>query len=721
MTGQNTAATGIAATGITAAPNGGAIDVDAWRRRIRADAFGRYHYEMGIAIVGEGNLPAAIQHLQTAIDTDPTLVDAYYHLGRVLRSQGRTAEADALQARARAQDPGFPAGTLVRMALRTLDRNAEGDGTEQAVELAAQALAHDPTHREAPWIAALIQARQGRFEAAATLRAADTAPRTTGRDEAADLAWRFYRLAETGREAGRIADAGTAVACALVLDPDLPQALGLSAILLHEAGQPAAAEPLIRRAVALQPGLPWLHAHLGSTLLTLGRGEEAVAELRLAAADLSDNFWVLGQLGEALNSTAAYGEAVTALRTSIRLKPGVPWVLGQLGIALVNTGARDEAIAVLRASLDTQPGVPWVLGQLGGALYGAGRINEAAEALESALRHDPANAWTLAMLGETRIAQTRFDDAITLFRQSLDHDPSVGWVHSRLGEVLFKAGRLEEAEDALTMTSERFPSLDVDGMMGLVLLGLGKGDEAVQTFRRALARAQHPWLRDGLVTALVMSGETTAAVDAFTAGWGTGMDPLTIVARLLTWPPKTGLVPALTALRAAVPGAVWPAVLVGLAQIADGNADAAVALLGDVAGDGTAQTADPVWTGTASIVQGIARMVAGDATGGLAAMDRGLALAGTAGARWRTYRGLALHALDRLAEAEAEHQATLATVPDDTAARLSLALTLEARGRGDEGRILLRMTEGQNPGRVQALCRLLPPWAAPLLARLRGE
>lgn len=716
MTGQNTAATGTAP-----APNGGAIDVDAWRRRIRADAFGRYHYEMGIAILAEGNLPAAIQHLQTAIDTDPTLVDAYYHLGRIGQSQGQTAEAEALYARARAQDPGFPAGTLVRMALRTLDRNAEGDGADQAVELAQQALAHDPTHREAPWIQALVQARQGRLAAAAALRAADGAPRTTGRDEAADLAWRFYRLAETWREAGgESADVGEAVSCALVLDPDLPQALGLSAALLHESGQAAAAEPLLRRAVSLQPGLPWLHAHLGSTLNALGRGAEAVAELRLAAADLSDNFWVLGQLGEALNLVRAYGEAVAALRTAVRLKPGVPWVLGQLGIALANTNAHDEAIAVLRAALEIEPDVPWMLGQLGAALYGAGRVEEAVPALESALRHAPANAWLLAMLGEIRVAQTRFDDAAALFRQALDHDPSIGWVHARLGDTLFKAGRLEEAQAVLATTSERFPDQAVDGVMGLVLLTVGKGDEAAQAFRRALDRAPLPWLHEGLVTALLMTGRTAVAADAFAAGWAAGMDPLTAAARLLTWPPPAGLAAALTTLRTATPGAVWPVVLMGLAQVADGNANGAAALLNGVAGESLPQT-DPVWTGTASIVLGMARTVAGDPAGGLEALDRGLSLAGAAGTRWRTYRGLTLHALGRLPEAEAEHRATLALIPEDSAARLALALTLDAQGRTAEGRNILRLAEGQNPGRVRALCRLLPAWAGPALDRLRRE
>lgn len=686
MTGQNTAATGTAATGSAAAPNGGAIDVDAWRRRIRADAFGRYHYEMGIAIVGEGNLPAAIQHLQTAIDTDPTLVDAYYHLGRVLRSQGRTAEADALQARARAQDPGFPAGTLVRMALRTLDRNAEGDGAEQAVDLAGQALAHDPAHREAPWIAALIQARQGRFDAAAALRAADTAPRTTGRDEAADLAWRFYRLAETGREAGRTADAGAAVACALVLDADLPQALGLSAILRHEAGQPAAAEPLLRRAVALQPGLPWLHAHLGSTLLTLGREGEALAELRLAAADMS----------------------------------GDAWVMGQLGIALLGTGAYDEAAATLRASLTIKPGVPWVMGHLAKTLFKAGHVNEASAILEQTLRHDPASGWIVSMLADIRAVQTRFGEAAALYRRALCCDPAMGWSMFQLGMALFKAGRVEEARSVLTATGKRFPEEAVDSVLGLVLLTLGKGDEAAQTFRRALNRTPLPALHEGMVTALLMTGQTALAVDAFAAGWAAGMDPLAATARLLIWPPHAGVVPALTALRAAVPGAAWPTVLTGLALIAEGDTAGATALLNDLAGDGTAQ-ADPVWGGTASIVLGIARTVAGDAAGGLADLDRGLALAGAAGARWRTYRGLALHSLGRLPEAETEHRATLAVIPDDSAAYLSLAMTLDAQGRIDEGRSILLLAMGQNPGRVRALSRLLPPWAGPVLERLRGK
>lgn len=672
MTGQNTAA-----TGTLPAHDGGAIDVDAWRRRIRADAFGRYHYEMGIAIQAEGNLPAAVQHLQTAIDTDPTLVDSYFHLGQIHQSQGRTAEAEALYARARAQDPGFPAGTLVRLALRALDRNGEGDGEQQALDLAQQALTHDPTQREAPWIGALVQARRGRLDAAAALRAGGQGG--SGGEEAADLAWRFYRLAEVWREAGRpAADTAEAAACALALDPDLPQALGLSAVLLEEAGQPAAAEPLLRRAVALQPGLPWLRAYLGSTLISLSRAEEAVAELRTAATELPDNFWVHGRLGIALFHARSFGDAAAALRTSLGLRGEVPWVLGYLGAALRELGQTAESAAVL----------------------------------ERALRHEPASPWLLALLAETRAAEARFDEAAALYRQALDRDPSMGWVKPHLGNVLFKAGRMDEAAAALADAAAHTPEPSTLGMLGLAHLALRRGDDAARTFRQALDIQPAPWLHEGLAAALLMAGHTQDAAGAFAAGWAAGMDPMAAFARLWLSLPADGLPDGLTALQSAVPDASWPSVLLGLTRLAAGDTAAAVTVLKTAAETG----AEPAWTGRASVFLGLAQTVAGEAAAGLASVERGIA---AAGAGYRTYRGVPLQALGRLNEAEAEHRATLAAIPGDTAAGLHLALTLDALGRTDEGRTLLRQAESLHPGRVRAQIRLLPSWAGPVLDRLR--
>lgn len=815
MIGQDTSA-------IDGSKTGANIDVEAWRRRIRADAFGRYHYEMGIAIRVEGNLPVAIQHLRTAIDTDPTLVDAYYQLGRIHESQGQPAEAQALYARARAQDPGFPAATLVRLALKALDRDTEGE--DEALALARQALTHDPAQPDAPWVEALILARRDRMGEAATLWMG-----TGGGGEAAvDLAWRFYRLAVTLREAGRDADAGTVIDRALALDPDLPQALGFSGMLLVEAGQAVEAEARLRRAVEIQPGIAWLHAHLGNALLTLGRPQDAVAELRTAAADMGDDAWVLGQLGSALARTGGFDEAVATLQKSLSRKADVPWVLGHLGLALRGLSRTGEAAAVLeravrhdpenpwllallgetrasesrfgeavvlyrqaldrdrqspsrkldvpwvlghlglalrelgrigeataeleravehapenpwllallgearasesrfdeavalyrqalergRQSPDGKLDVPWVLGHLGLALRGLGRNGEAVAALERAVGYAPGNPWLLALLGEARATDARFDEAASLFRQALDRDPDAGWIMARLGDVLFKAGRLDEAETALAAAA-RFPDVDVQGMLGLVLLAQHRGDAAAQAFRRALDR--HPsmtWLHEGLAAALLMAGRTADAGDAFTAGWAAGMDPVTAFARLWLSLTPTDLIAGMTALAGALPGAGWPLRLLGLARLADGDAGAAVSALTEGA------ERDPT-AGGARVLLGLALTAAGDAAAGLASIDRGLALG--AGDSRRTYRGLALQSLNRLEEAEVEHRATLAAVPEDTAGRLHLALTLHALKREDEGRALLRQVSGQFPGRTRVLMRLLPSWAGPMLASLQQE
>ncbi len=654
------------------------IDVEAWRQRIRADAFGRYHYEMGIAIRAEGNLPAAVQHLQTAIDTDPTLVDACYALGQIHESQGRPAEAESLYTRARAHDPGFPAATLIRLALRTLDHPGEGEGEEDALALVAQAQNHEPAQPIALGIKALILARHGRLDEAQTLWSGIDLSRNGDGEAAAGLAWRFYRLAENMKAGGHKDDARFLADCALMLDPDLPQALGLSGLLLLEDGRAEEAEAALRRAVTVQPGTPWLRALLGHILATRGIYGEAVEFLRSAASE-------------------SFGNDA--------------WVFGQLGMALAMTGPHEEAVSMLQKSLNLKPGAVDILGYLGHSLLALGRTGEAAAVLESTLRHSPGDGWLLRLLASTRQREGRFGDAAALYRQALEHIPDSGETLLELGNTLFMAGRLEEAEETLTETGRRFPDLDSQGPLGLVLLARHRGSDAAQAFRRALDRhPAQPWLHEGLAAALLMAGDTAAAADAFAAGWAVGMEPVTTFARLWLSMTPAEVTEGLSALAAAQP-AGWPLQLLGLAHLAGGNAAAAVEALSE-------STARSPADANGWVLLGLARIIAGDAAAGLAAIDQGLER--DPAPRHRTYRGLALQALNRLDEADAEHSATLEAIPGHTAGRLHRALTLHAQGKTDEARALLRLAMGEFPGRVRVQRRLLPPWAAPVLEGLEA-
>lgn len=128
------------------------IDFDAWRRRIRANTFGNYHYEMGVALEREGGWSAAIASYGRAIDIDPSLAAARLRLVNALTHAGDTARAQKVEAEARAYDPAFRERATYRLAKEL----AEGGQLEAATATLAavdQEARVPPHERGEAWLA----------------------------------------------------------------------------------------------------------------------------------------------------------------------------------------------------------------------------------------------------------------------------------------------------------------------------------------------------------------------------------------------------------------------------------------------------------------------------------------------------------------------------------------------------------------------------------------
>lgn len=96
--------------------------VDAWRRRIREDAFSNYHLEMGLALERTGDVDAALSAYKQAVQARPDIVEAIYLEEKLTRRLGRFPEADALVRQARAIDPDFMGTAPFQLALTSMER-----------------------------------------------------------------------------------------------------------------------------------------------------------------------------------------------------------------------------------------------------------------------------------------------------------------------------------------------------------------------------------------------------------------------------------------------------------------------------------------------------------------------------------------------------------------------------------------------------------------------
>lgn len=114
--------------------------IEEWRRRIREDVSGNYHYHMGIAIEGEGNIPAALAAYQRAIEGNPRLAIAHHRLVDLAKRIGRGDLEEQFHRQAQAVNPGYVADALVTMADERLDRAMLDEG----IAMLEQALAASP-------------------------------------------------------------------------------------------------------------------------------------------------------------------------------------------------------------------------------------------------------------------------------------------------------------------------------------------------------------------------------------------------------------------------------------------------------------------------------------------------------------------------------------------------------------------------------------------------
>jgi tetratricopeptide (TPR) repeat protein len=198
-------------------------------------------------------------------------------------------------------------------------------------------------------------------------------------------------------------------------------------------------------------------------------------------------------------------DAVTAILVQIQREAvAVEWLselLGQdprnlaaateLSLLHQQKGRLDEAVKVVdaaRAALKDRPDSLYFIASLYTRL---GRPIPAEQSLRDVLAIDPRHASAANDLGyQMADAGGDLDEAERLIRIAVEAEPDTPAYLDSLGWVLYKRGRFVEAEPYLRQAAEIDPSPDavVLDHLGDVLLRLGRRDEAIATWKRALER-----------------------------------------------------------------------------------------------------------------------------------------------------------------------------------------------------------------------------------------
>lgn len=466
------------------------IDARAWANRIRQDAFARYHLEMGVAILREGNIPAAEAAFRRAIDADSSLSRSYFYLERLLEEAGRHDEARTVHARGLAVDPGFVQKALVRMALIRLN----DDGPEEALAVLDGNAAVLAGMAEAQVLLAVIQAGRTDGDAAwDTLTDPSLLRRALGSEAdpelAAGISERFFPLV-MGPKAGPKERLVRLLRAALAVDSNDAMFLEQLGIMLANAELFAEAEPLLNRALVLWPGAPRALQYLGFAYLGLGRAADAEPVLRQALESDPDNPWLLGMLGQSLNGLGRSVEAESVLRQALQNNPPDPsWLLVTLGLSLLVQGRVAEAESLLQRAIQLNTTDPWAFVYLGAARRSLGHIAEAEMPFRQASAALPGNASLRMFLGLVLLELGKTKEAIPLIDQALVDGGENPILLNQYGMVLMIQGRLADAIAALRRSDGPDIPPWLRSNLAMALLADGQAEEAEEIMREVVAIA----------------------------------------------------------------------------------------------------------------------------------------------------------------------------------------------------------------------------------------
>ena len=239
------------------------------------------------------------------------------------------------------------------------------------------------------------------------------------------------------------------------LDPKSPDAAYVLGTVEHALGRRDEALALFGEASRLDPKRPAFVLAESELLVAAGRPEEAARRLDESIGQMPGRAEVHAALGDVLTVLGRHRAAADSYQIALRLSPERRELRPSLAMALYAAGAYDEAEPVLANLVETEPefAAGWALKVWAECLLALGRTGEARAAYERLHAQAPQDIGPVLALARCDLLMKRLDQAERRLREVLARDPR---------------------------------SAEANALMGCVLLGTGRRDEAAAYLRRAL-------------------------------------------------------------------------------------------------------------------------------------------------------------------------------------------------------------------------------------------
>ena len=259
-----------------------------------------------------------------------------------------------------------------------------------------------------------------------------------------------------------------------------------------------AAESLFRRALDADPSFARAHAGLCEVYVTRysrtqaaddAQGAETACRAALEAdASLQETEQALGTL---YIMSGRYEQAEGLYRSLLARAPrNADYHVG-LGRSLQGQNRLEEAEAALREATLVEPGYWMAYNSLGSFLFAFGRSDEAVEAYQRVTALTPGNSSGFNNLGAALMTSGNLEAAAKAFERSVEIEPGRS-AYSNLGTMYYYLGRMDEAVAMYGKAIEFAPQgFTLWGSRADALWNIpGQRTQAIEDYRRATALAE---------------------------------------------------------------------------------------------------------------------------------------------------------------------------------------------------------------------------------------
>ncbi len=300
--------------------------------------------------------------------------------------------------------------------------------------------------------------------------------------------------ARTALRAGDGPGGEAELAEALRINPELPAALELRAIIACQKGDFDAGRKDFARITELQPDSAAAWLNLGKCLRDSGDPAAAIDNLKQAnelEPELTDAQVLLGL---SYRDSDQPDEALAQLEAAVRSAPDNLAGVSALALQYQEIGQHDQAMEQFTRARDLRPDLPHTHFNLGRAQLTANQLAEAEESFHHALTinhhyHDARLA--LAELAEKRGDE---DTAINIYRRLTRRAPRVLHAHVALMRLLAQTRRRSDMRTQLSISGELLAESDFPAFWQAQLLALSGQTEQALAQLEQLAAKDEPTL-----------------------------------------------------------------------------------------------------------------------------------------------------------------------------------------------------------------------------------